>query len=273
MFALEFMKIAFVASGVVSIIVGLIGYFLLIRREAFAGHALSHIGFAGATGASLIGLSPFLGLIIFNVMAGIWMGQIGAKLKDRDIAIGLILSASLGLGLLFLHFYTHYATQISSLLFGNVFGVTYSTLYWLIFLTCCCCLAMGFLMRPLLFVSLQPDLAQAQGISVRLVSTIFLMIVALVTAACVQITGILLVFSLMVGPAAVALRISKTIWAGIGLSILLALSESWGGLWLSWLTDWPVSFWISLLSIGIYGLTLVFGKHLRSLRIQDCYHT
>lgn len=260
MFSLEFMQTAFIASGIVAIICGLVGYFLLIRREAFAGHALSHVGFAGATGASLVGTSPFLGLLLFSLCAGGLIGAIGPKLKDRDIAIGLVLSTSMGLGLLFLHFYTRYASQVTGLLFGNIFAVDTQTLYGLIILSIICCIVMLFFMRPLLFASLQPDLAEAKGVSLRSVSIIFLGLVACVTAACVQVTGILLTFSLMVGPAAVARQLSTTIWRGIFLSVFLAIAETWGGIIIAWITDYPVSFWISLLSFVVYLLSLSLNK-------------
>lgn len=260
MFALEFMQTAFIASGVVAVIAGFIGYFLLVRGEAFAGHALSHVGFAGATGASLIGLSPFAGLLLFSLFAGGMIGFIGPKLKDRDIAIGLVLSASMGLGLLFLHFYTRYASQVNSLLFGNIFAVDDQTVYELIGLGVFCCLVMTFFMRPLLFASLQPDLAEARGLSLRWVSIIFLGLVAFVTAACVQVTGVLLTFSLMIGPAAVARQYSQTVWKGIILSVFLALIEAWGGIIVAWMTDFPVSFWISLFSFMIYFISVTVHK-------------
>ncbi|MDI2091179.1 metal ABC transporter permease [Commensalibacter oyaizuii] len=265
MFTLEFMHTAFIASGLVAIICGLMGYFLLIRQEAFAGHALSHVGFAGATGASLFGISPFMGLLCFSVCAGGIIGAIGPKLKERDIAIGLVLSLSMGLGLLFLHFYTRYASQVTGLLFGNIFSVDNQTLYGLIILSVICLLAMALFMRPLLFASLQPDLAEAKGISLRWISILFLALIGGVTAACVQVTGILLTFSLMVGPAAVARYYGTTIWKGILLSIFLALMEAWGGIIIAWITDLPVSFWISCLSFLIYFFFVMFHKIIHKL--------
>lgn len=266
MFSLEFMQTAFIASGIVAIICGLVGYFLLIRREAFAGHALSHVGFAGATGASLVGVSPFLGLLLFSLGAGGLIGAIGPKLKDRDIAIGLVLSTSMGLGLLFLHFYTRYASQVTGLLFGNIFAVDTQTLYGLIILSLVCCAVMLLFMRPLLFASLQPDLAEAKGVSLRRISILFLGLVACVTAACVQVTGILLTFSLMVGPAAVARQLTTTVWKGVLLSIVLAIAEAWGGIIIAWITDYPVSFWISLLSFTVYLFSLLISKKISLIR-------
>src|ERR1700678_38224 len=116
----DFMRTAFIASGVAAILAGTVGYFLVLRGQSFAGHALSHVGFSGATGAALIGLPPLWGMLGLTVAAGIGMGVLGEKLARRDVAIGMILSLSLGLGLLFLHFFTAYATQTSTLLFGNV---------------------------------------------------------------------------------------------------------------------------------------------------------
>jgi zinc/manganese transport system permease protein len=120
----DFMQTAFEAGTVVAIVAGAVGYFLVLRNLAFAGHALSHVGFAGATGAVLLGVAPFWGLLGFTVVGGIGMGLLGDQLRGRDIAVGITLSLSLGLGVLFLHLYTSYATQASTMLFGNVLGVS-----------------------------------------------------------------------------------------------------------------------------------------------------
>lgn len=266
MLTLEFMYHAFAAAGIVALLTGFIGYFLLLRREAFAGHALSHIGFAGATGAGLLGISPFAGLLVFSLFAGGLIGFIGPQLRDRDIAIGMVLSASMGLGLLFLHFYTHYATQVTSLLFGNIFAVDTVILYDLVGLALFCLAVMLFFMRPLLFATLQPDLAETRGISLRWVSIVFLMLVACITVACVQVTGILLTFSLMIGPAAVARQWGKTIWRALVVSVFLAVFEAWSGIVASWYTDLPVSFWISFFSFVIYSISLFFFKRKISFR-------
>ena len=124
MFEYDFMRTAFAASGMRGRrVAALVGFFLVMRGQAFAGHALSHVGFTGATGAALFGLSPLAGLVGFTLASGIAMGFFGEKLAERDVAIGMMLSLALELGLLFLHFYTSAATQATALLFGNVFGV------------------------------------------------------------------------------------------------------------------------------------------------------
>ena len=122
----------FAASGVAAVLAGFVGYFLVLRGQTFAGHALSHVGFTGATGAALFGVSPLAGLVGFTLLAGIGMGLLGEKLSERDVAIGMTLSLALGLGLLFLHFYTSAATRAAALLFGNVLGVDDSALWTLV---------------------------------------------------------------------------------------------------------------------------------------------
>ena len=253
----DFMVNAFTAAGIVAVVAGIVGFFLVMRGQTFAGHALSHVGFTGATGAALIGLSPIWGLISFTVAAAVGMGALGERLAGRDVAIGIILSLSLGLGLLFLHFFTTYATQVTALLFGNVLGVSTPTLHILIGLGLVSLLALGAIMRPLIFATLQPELAEAKGVSLRFVSVLFLVIVALAVAGCTQIVGVLLVFTLMVGPAAAAQNLTTRLGAGIVLAALLALAQAWGGIALAFYTDWPTSFWITALSATVYAASLL----------------
>jgi zinc/manganese transport system permease protein len=248
----DFIRHAFIASTIVAVLAGAVGYFLVLRGQTFAGHALAHVGFTGATGALLIGFPPLAGLVVVSVAAGAAMGAMGEKLAQRDIAIGLVLSLTLGVGLLFLHFLTTSATQATALLFGNVLAVSVSTIQILFALAAISLAVLGVISRPLLFVSLQPELAEAKGVSSRLCSVVFLVIVALATAECVQIVGVLLVFALMVGPAATALRLTSDVLKGIALSILIALVEAWLGIALAFYTDWPTTFWITSLSASFY---------------------
>jgi len=252
MFEYDFMRNAFAAASVVAIVAGMVGYFLVLRGQTFAGHALAHVGFTGATGAVLVGIAPLWGLVAMTVMAGIGMGAVGERLAQRDVAIGLVLAFALGLGLLFLHFFTSFATQATALLFGNVLAVDVRTVRTLVALGAVSLAALGIISRPLLFASLQPELAEAKGVSLRLYSVLFLAIVAVTTAECAQIVGVLLVFALMVGPAAAAQRLTRRVVAGALLSAILALFEAWLGLTLAFYTDWPSSFWITALSAAVY---------------------
>jgi len=260
----DFMRNAFAAAGVAAIVSGLVGYFLVLRGQTFAGHALGHIGFAGATGAVLIGVAPIWGLVGFTVAAGIGMGLLGERISGRDVAIGVVLALALGFGLLFLHYYTAFATQVTALLFGNVLAVERSTIATLIGLAVVTLAALAAIMRPLIFASLQPELAEAKGVPLRFVSTAFLAIVALAVAESAQIVGILLVFALMVGPPATAQRLVTGLSSAMVLSAAIALAEAWLGIAIAYQTDWPVSFCIAALSALGYFVTrgswLAHGK-------------
>jgi zinc/manganese transport system permease protein len=247
-FQYDFMTNAFAAAGIVAVVSGLVGFFLVMRGQTFAGHALSHIGFAGATGAGLIGLAPLWGLIGFTLIAGIFMGLLSERISNRDVAIGVVLALALGFGLLFLHYYTAFATQATALLFGNVLAVDHATIITLAVLGAITLIALAAIMRPLIFASLQPELAEAKGVPLRFISTAFLAIVALAVSECAQIVGVLLVFTLMVGPPAAAQRLTTGLWSGLIVSAGLALAEAWLGLTMAFYTDWPVSFCIAVLS-------------------------
>ncbi len=260
MLAYDFMRTAFAAAAIVAVMSGLVGYMLVLRGQSFAGHALSHVGFTGATGAVLLGVSPLGGLVAATLAAGIGMGLLGERLAGRDVAIGMVLAVALGLGLLFLHFFTAYATQATALLFGNVLGVDRPTLLALAGMGAVTVAGLAAIARPLLFATLQPELAEARGVSLRLLSVLFLALVALATAACAQVVGVLLVFTLMVGPAAAAQRLTARLGRGLALSVALALAQAWLGVALAFWTDWPTSFWISALSGGCYLGASVVGR-------------
>ena len=258
MFQYEFITNAFIASGIVAVVSGVTGYFLVMRGQTFAGHALSHIGFAGATGVGLIGLSPLWGLVGFTLMAGIGMGLMSERISNRDVAIGVVLALSLGFGLLFLHYYTSFASQATALLFGNVLAVDRGMIAALGVLGAVVVVGLGVIMRPLIFATLQPELAEAKGVPMRFISTAFLAIVALAVAACAQIVGVLMVFTLMVGPGATAQRLTGGLWSGLAAAALLALAEAWLGIAIAFETDWPVSFCIAVLSaIGYFAAMMV----------------
>jgi len=260
MFQYDFMINAFAAAGIAAAVSGLVGFFLVMRGQTFAGHALSHIGFAGATGAGLIGLAPLWGLVGFTLAAGVGMGLLGERISNRDVAIGIVLALALGFGLLFLHYYTSFATQATALLFGNVLAVDRATIATLGLLGIVTLAGLGAIMRPLIFASLQPELAEAKGVPLRFVSTAFLAVVALAVSECAQIVGVLLVFTLMVGPAAAAQRVAGGLWSGLVLSAGFALGEAWLGLTLAFYSDWPVSFCIAVLSAAGYFAALAVSR-------------
>ena len=144
----DFMRHAFAAATIVALVAGTVGYFLVLRGQTFAGHALSHVGFTGATGAVLIGVPPLWGLVLVTMLAGIGMGLLGEKIAQRDVAIGMVLAFALGLGLLFLSFFTAYATQATTLLFGNVLAVDVRTVWTLLALGLVSLIVMAIIARP-----------------------------------------------------------------------------------------------------------------------------
>ncbi len=248
----SFIQNAFIASTCVAIIAAIVGYFLLIRGLTFAGHALSHIGFAGAAGAVLLGVDPFFGLLVFTVVAGIGIGLMGRVLRERDVTIGIFLTLALSFGILFLFLYKGYAEQAYSILFGTILGISTKdviiTALFSIFTFC----VLLFLFRPLLFASFDSEIAEARGVPVKLLSIVFLVIVAITVSVSVQVVGVLLVFTLLVGPAATAMRIVKNPYLSIGVAIVLGIAYSWFGIFIAALTNLPVSFFIATFSFSTY---------------------
>ena len=257
MFEYDFMRTAFAASGVAAVLAGFVGYFLVLRGQTFAGHALSHVGFTGATGAALFGLSPLAGLVGFTVLAGVGMGLFGEKLAERDVAIGMMLSLALGLGLLFLHFYTSAATAATALLFGNVLGVDSSAL-------ADAGAAGGFQPGLAGFHRASADLRLAAGRarrSARRADEARLgrlprdrrdrgrrMRADRRRAARLHADG---------RPRRRRPERLAKARRRCRVSAGLALFEAWGGLTLAFYTDWPVSFWITALSGAVYFGSLV----------------
>jgi len=259
----DFIGHAFIAGTLAAILAGVVGYFVILRNLSFAAHALGHIGFAGASGALLVALSPITGQLILTILAAIGMGALGNRVRKSDMVIGIILSFSLGLGTLFLHFYKGYAGQASIILFGNLLGVSNQDLtimFWVMLLSL---VAMIVIAKRLLFASLEPELAEAKGISLFWLAIIFMVIMAVAVTLASQVVGIFLVFTLLIGPAAIAVQWTRNFWSGIVMSVILAVLTVWAGIGLSYVTDWPISFWIS---------TVVFIAYLLSCfeRKQKC---
>jgi zinc/manganese transport system permease protein len=212
-------------------------------------------------------VAPLWGLIGFTLAAGLAMGFLGERISGRDVAIGVILALALGFGLLFLHYHTAYASEATAILFGNVFAADPSTIGILVGLGVITLAALAAIMRPLVFASLQPELAEARGVSLRLVSMAFLATVSLAVSECAQIVGVLLVFTLMVGPPAAAQYVTTRLWTGLLLSAVLALAEAWCGIVIAYYTDWPVSFCIATLSaLGYFSCRGLDTPRLRATR-------
>jgi len=248
----EFMRNALIVGSLVAVLAAIVGYFVVLRGLSFAAHSLAHIGFAGATGAVLIGFSPIIGMLFFTIISATIMGILGERVRGRDVSIGIVLSFSLGLGALFLSLYTKYATQVFSILFGTILGVSNSDVIETLILTIICILIIFVLYKQLLFYSIDPIVAQAKGIRINILSVIFFIILAITVSVAVQVVGILLIFTLILAPAATAQYLTYKPIHTISLSILIGLFEVWLGIILSYYISWPVSFFISTLAFILY---------------------
>lgn len=250
--AYDFVRNALIAGSLSAILGGVIGYFVILRRTSFAAHALAHIGFTGATGAALFTVSPMLGMLVVSGIAGIAMGAFGQRIEQRDVAIGMTLSAALGVGVLFLALYRGYSGQAAAILFGNIFGVSTQQIIHIVILAALSLLVVAIISRKLLFASIQPDLAQARGISLGFLSIAFMLILAISVTLASQVVGILLVFALVIGPAGIAARWARNFWSGMIASVVIALLSVWVGLFGAILTDLPPSFWITGILFVLY---------------------
>jgi zinc/manganese transport system permease protein len=260
MWQYDFMQHAFAAGTVVAIVAGIVGYFVVVRRSSFAAHALSHVGFSGAAGAVLLGWSPIVGLLSFTSAGAVLIAMLGRRAASRDVQIGVVLSFMLGLGVLLINLYTGYATEAYSLLFGEVLGISASDV-WITFASGILILAaLAALYRPLLFSSLDEDVAEAKGVPVFGIGVAFMVLIAIATSIAVQVVGVLLIFALMVTPAAVAQRVARTPARGILISAAIALLATWAGLFISFYLPYPVSFFITSITFFLYLLARLIPR-------------
>ena len=248
----EFVQHALVAGTLAAVLGAIVGYFVIIRNSGFAAHALAHIGFAGAAGAALFGLSPLAGMLLLTMGSGVFMGAAGDKVNRSDMAIGMVLSMSLGLGTLFLSLYSGFAGQAKSILFGEITGVSEDQIINMAVLSFLSIGALAVFSRRLLFASVQPRLAEGRGLSLPALSMAFMAVLAVSVTLASQVVGILLVFTLVIAPAGIALRVCHTFWSGIIVSIILGVVAVWVGILLDCLTGYPATFWITALLFVIY---------------------
>ena len=261
MWRYDFMRHAFEAGTIVAIVAGIIGYFIVLRRSSFAAHALSHIGFAGAAGAVLFGVNPLLGLLVFTCGGGFAIASLGRKAATRDVQIGTVLAFMLGIGVLFISLYSGYATEAYSLLFGEILGISTGDVLVTALFGLALIIAVTVIYRPLLFTSLDEDVAEAKGISIFWIGAVFMLLVAVATSIAVQVVGVLLIFALMVTPAAAAQLIARRPAWGIAISVAIALLATWISLFISFYLPYPVSFFITTITFLAYlAVRFVFGS-------------
>lgn len=271
----HFMLNALRAGTVVAVVAGAIGYFMVLRRESFAGHTLALIGFPGAAGATLIGIDPAFGYFGFCIAgaliiaalsgAGPTAGRAGGRgparrhpgtslgsYGDESAAIGTVQTFALACGFLFVSLYQGFLSGLNSLLFGSIIGVSDAQVMVLLAASIPCLVVLAFLGRRLLFVSVDPDVAAARGVGVRATSTIFLVLLAVAAAGTSQVTGSLLVFALLVAPAATAATLTARPVLGLVLSVVIAVTVTWIGESMAFFSPYPIGFWVTSVAFAAY---------------------
>jgi zinc/manganese transport system permease protein len=250
--AQHFVHTALLAGAVVAIASGVIGTFVVTRGASFAVHAISELGFTGAAGALVLGLDPVIGMLTGSLIVGFVLGLLSLRGRERDSAIGAVLAFGLGIGVLFLSLYHGYATEATNLLFGSIVGVRDDQLRTLAIVGAIVIAGVAALYRPLLFSSVDPEVAAARGVPLRALSVAIFLLLALTTAEAIQVVGVLLVLTLVITPAAAAQRLTVRPGLTLLLSIGIALVSTEGGILLSLAKAWPTSFFISAISFAFY---------------------
>ena len=256
LFAYQFMQNAFLAGTTAAVLAGIVGYFVVLRGEAFAGHTLAIVGFPGAAGAILFGLPQLLGLAVLCTASGLGIGVLGrGALRDRhaeSAAIGTIQAFMLGLGFLFVSLYRGLLEGVYSILFGTFLGVTRAQVVLLVAIGLVALAALALIGRPLLYLSVDEPAAAAAGVPVRALSVGFLVVLGLAIASTALITGALLVFALLVMPAAAANQLVARPGLAMLASVGLGLVIVWSGLTISYFTDLPIGFLVTGVGFVIY---------------------
>jgi len=252
----SFMVQALEAGTIVAVMAGAVGWFMVLRRQTFAGHTLSMVAFPGAAGATLVGLPLAFGYFGACAAAALVLAAVsrpaGAGRAGESAAIGTVQAFGLGLGFLFVTLYSGQLNSLESLLFGTFLGITAAqvqTLLWVALAALVVLVAIG---RPLLFASVDAAVARAAGVPTGLLALAFLLLLGLAVAATAEITGALLVFALLVTPAATAQQLTSRAGLGLALSVALAIAVTWLGLGIAYFSPYAVGFWVTSLSFGLY---------------------
>jgi zinc/manganese transport system permease protein len=259
----HFMVNALLAGSIVAVMAGLVGWMMVLRREAFAGHTLSMMAFPGASGAALLGLPAAWGYFAFCGAGALAIGRFSGasrrSLREQSASIGGVQAAALALGFLFVSLYGGVLGDLESLLFGNILAISDGQVLVLAAVALAVLAALALLARPLLFASVDQDVASARGVPVTALSTAFLLLLGLAVAATSQITGPLLVFALLVAPAATAQLLTVRPTLSLALTILLGLLIVWLGMGVAYFSVYPAGFFISTIAFCVYALARVLS--------------
>jgi zinc/manganese transport system permease protein len=259
----SFMRNALIGGTIVALAAGIIGYFVIVRNTAFAAHALAHIGLPGATGAVLVGLPVAFGLGVFCIGGALVIGALGRRAADREVATGTVLAMATGLGLFFNSMATKSSSTMTNVLFGNLLAISQRQIVMFAVLLVVLAVCVGFIYRPLLFSSVNAPVADAKGVPVRALSVAFMALLGLAVTMAVQAVGTLLLFALVVTPAAAAIMLTPRPGAAIALSTGISMTAVWAGLGLSAMFNVPPSFVIVSAACGIWAVVWAAERGLR----------
>jgi zinc/manganese transport system permease protein len=246
-----FMTNTWIVATIVAVVAGVVGFFVVLRGSAFVADALPTGAFAGAAGASLIGVNTLIGLGVFSLLGALGIGWLGRRAR-HDVAVALALVVMLGLGALFLSFSVEYAPEIYSLLFGEVLGISVNEIAPVAVLGAVCIVAIMVMYRPLMLSSVMPELGEARGVRAYRIEMCFLVVLALATSMALPVVGALLIFSLMIGPPAAARAVTDRPLLAMGLSVVIALATVWIAIAVSYHTNWPVGFFVGMIAAVCY---------------------
>ena len=254
----DFMRQALLAGTILSVVAGLVGYFVVLRHQAFAGESLSDVAFTGALGGAALGINPLASLLVTTIAVALAMGGFGERLRGRDVAIGTVLAWVLGLGVLFLSLFTAHVSGTGTgfsgvtILFGNILGISTEQTQSIALVSGVAILALAVIARPLLFASLDPDVAAARGVPVRGLGFFFMALLAVTVSEATLAVGALLVFALLLLPAAIAQQVTNRPFTALALAAGLAVALTWLGIATGFYTGYPSSVCISLLAFVSY---------------------
>lgn len=266
-----FIQHAVTAGTAIALLSGLVGYFVVLRGQVFAGDALSHVAYTGALAALAAGLDLRLGLFAATITVGLGLGLLGGRGTADDVVIGTTFAWILGLGVFFLAYYTTHASTGNgaasvTVLFGSIFGISAGNAYTAVVVAAILIIVLLAIARPLLFASLDPAVAAARGVQVRVLGPVFLALVGATAAEASQAIGALLLFGLIAAPPAAAQRLTDRPWPAFALSGGLAVAAMWIGLGLAYAyPTLPASFTIMTVAAAEFALAAAWTTRRRSV--------
>ncbi|MGH3796656.1 MAG: metal ABC transporter permease [Pseudonocardiaceae bacterium] len=256
MWSFPFMVNAFRAGTIVAVLAGVLGWFMVLRKQTFAGHTLSMVAFPGAAGATLLGLSASTGYFAFCLVAALVIGVLPGSGRlgygQQSAVTGTVQAFALACGFLFVALYKGYLTGINALLFGGFLGITSGQVLVLLAVAVAALVVLAVIARPLTFASIDPGVAAARNVPVRALSVLFLLLLGAAAAEASQITGVLLVFALLVMPAATAQAVSSRPAVSLPLTVLIGVLVTWLGLTVAYYSAVPIGFYVTSFAFAGY---------------------